>query len=187
MSRLGATRTMAGNNELRRWRGLRGARHHRIGRSPLIVRDGVVMDSRLAMQVTVGDYFAQHRAGHEGECVLQVVDAATETVRRHNLILAMMEADGVLLVRHPKTQTMYSSGWRPASVNACTAGAAVKSTHITGEGGDLYDPEGKLDAWCLMHQDKLQEVGLWLEDPQSTVRWCHLDRKQRANRIFKIK
>ena len=141
----------------------------------------------LAPQVSVGDYFAQHRAGHESECSVSVVENAVETVRRHNLLLARMFDDGVELKRCPVSRTLYASGWRPAQVNACTTGAACHSTHITGEGGDLYDPDGKLDAWCMSHQDVLQEIGLWLEHPDSTVHWCHTDRKQRANRVFTIK
>lgn len=139
------------------------------------------------MQVTLEDYFAQHRVGHESECTPAVIEAATETVLRHNLLLAAMVADGVSMTVNPITKTMYSSGWRPEAVNAGTLGAAIHSTHITGFGGDLYDPLGHLDAWCMDNQDKLAEIGLWLEHPDSTPHWCHTDRRLRINRVFRIK
>lgn len=125
------------------------------------------------MKVTIEDYFAQHIAGHEAECTDEIRANAAATVRRDNLLLAAMDADGVVLVPCPATGTMYTSGWRPPAVNASTPGAARRSTHLTGEGSDKHDPHGQLDRWCIENQDKLAEFGLWLEHPNYTKLWNH--------------
>jgi hypothetical protein len=67
-----------------------------------------------------------------------------------------------------------SSGWRPPQVNAATPGAAKRSLHMTCEAVDLEDEDGQLDDWCLDNLEVLQEIGLWLESPAATRRWCHL-------------
>lgn len=67
-----------------------------------------------------------------------------------------------------------SSGWRPPSINAKTKNAAKKSNHTMGLACDFQDKDGKLDAWCLKNLNKLAELGLWLESPDNTIGWCHL-------------
>jgi hypothetical protein len=67
-----------------------------------------------------------------------------------------------------------TSGWRPPQVNAATPGAAKRSLHMTCEAVDLEDEDGQLDDWCLDNLEVLQEIGLWLEHPSATRRWCHL-------------
>jgi hypothetical protein len=80
---------------------------------------------------------------------------------------------------HPKV----SSGYRPAAINK-KAGGAKMSTHLVCSGIDLYDPDGMLAAKMLDHLDLLEECGLWLENPEHTPGWTHLDIKQRKNRVF---
>lgn len=82
-----------------------------------------------------------------------------------------------------------TSGWRPESYNKSVKGA-TKSAHIMGMAVDFRDSDGALDAFCveLDKQGKLKEWGLWLEHPDATAGWCHLDIKPRGNRktnIFK--
>lgn len=85
-----------------------------------------------------------------------------------------------LLVPLNKLRTKYglplkiSSGWRPPSLNSKVKGAAPKSNHQKGLACDFFDPEGKLDAWCMQNLDFLEEIGLWLEHPDATPKWCHL-------------
>jgi hypothetical protein len=67
-----------------------------------------------------------------------------------------------------------SSGWRPQAINAALANASPRSKHLSCEAIDLEDPEGALDAWCLRNLDALEAVGLWLEHPDATPGWCHL-------------
>ena len=80
-----------------------------------------------------------------------------------------------------------SSGWRPAELNATVPGAAKTSKHITGDAIDLVDKDGKLKEWCVFNQDKLELLGLYMEDPASTPTWVHLQQlpPKSGKRIFK--
>lgn len=80
-----------------------------------------------------------------------------------------------------------SSGWRPPSINAATAGAAKRSNHMIGNACDFKDTDGKLDEWCLANLKLLEEFGLWLEHPDATKGWCHVQQvpPKSGNRVFK--
>lgn len=75
------------------------------------------------------------------------------------------------LYRKPMT---VSSGWRPPSLNATVAGAAKKSNHMLGLACDFRDLDGGLDEFCVNNQDILEACGLYLEAPEKTPNWCHL-------------
>ena len=98
----------------------------------------------------------------------------------------MVDKANELLTRFGETRKV-NSGWRPASINKATVGAAPKSKHMTCEAIDFEDKDGSLDAWCLENLDVLQEIGLWLEHPDSTPNWCHLQTlaPRSGNRVFK--
>lgn len=90
------------------------------------------------------------------------------------------------LLRHkcgiPFTVT---SGYRPANVNA-SAGGAKKSAHLTCEAIDIADSTKRLKDWILMNVDVLEELDLYMEDPDKTATWVHLQTRRTKNRIFKI-
>lgn len=48
-----------------------------------------------------------------------------------------------------------------------------KSKHLVGAAVDIFDPDQKLQKWCLDHQKELAEIGLWMEDFKYTKNWCH--------------
>lgn len=56
------------------------------------------------------------------------------------------------------------------------------SSHRQGKGVDVYDPHNRLDAWLESFEAndgsganrKLEEHGLYREDPKATHTWCHL-------------
>jgi len=73
-----------------------------------------------------------------------------------------------------ETDLVVSSGYRPEAINAAVKGAAKRSNHIACLAVDLHDPDGALDTWCLENQKALELCGLWLEHPDSTPNWCHL-------------
>jgi hypothetical protein len=91
-----------------------------------------------------------------------------------------------LLERFGETRKV-NSGWRPASINKSTVGAAPKSKHMECLAIDLEDKDGSLDAWCLENLEVLQEIGLWLESPESSPGWCHIQivPPRSGNRVFK--
>lgn len=82
-----------------------------------------------------------------------------------------------------------NSGWRPPAVNANTANASKTSLHMTARAVDLEDKDGRLDAWCMsdLGQAQLKDIGLWLEHPDFTPNWCHLQMipPGSGNRVFR--
>ncbi len=67
-----------------------------------------------------------------------------------------------------------SSGYRPPAINAATPGAAKYSHHMMLLACDFRDADESLDKWCLSHLDVLEKCGLYLEHPDATKGWCHL-------------
>lgn len=79
---------------------------------------------------------------------------------------------------------LVTSGYRPGRYNV-QAGGAPNSAHLTCEACDFADPEGLLDEFCSKNTKLLDSCGLWLEHPDSTPGWTHLDIRARKNRIFR--
>jgi hypothetical protein len=67
-----------------------------------------------------------------------------------------------------------TSGFRTPEINASIPNAAKRSKHMIGAAVDLDDADGKLDAWCMSHQEILKKLGLHLEHPSATKGWTHL-------------
>lgn len=84
-----------------------------------------------------------------------------------------MSAAGVVFPTNPATNCGVSGklygGFRP---QACTIGAR-RSNHKEGLAVDLFDPNSKIDAWCMTHLDVLEECGIWIEHPEKTDGWSH--------------
>ncbi|TXH47614.1 MAG: hypothetical protein E6Q97_26810 [Desulfurellales bacterium] len=78
------------------------------------------------------------------------------------------------------------SGWRPRVINEKVGGSS-RSYHLVGRAIDIADPLGGLGIILSQNPEKLRAHQLWLEDPQKTKTWIHLDngiRKDRESRIF---
>lgn len=95
-----------------------------------------------------------------------------------------------LLEKLNKFRTLYgksmicTSGYRPGNYNTA-AGGAKKSSHMLCMAADFRDTDGSLDAWCMQHIDKLNEIGLYLEHPDATPGWCHLQTRKTKNNPFR--
>lgn len=80
---------------------------------------------------------------------------------------------GIVCQINPTTGTSVSGetlgGFRPQG----TAIGAPRSNHKEGLAVDRYDPDGRLDAWCIANLDVLRQVGIWLEHPDATPGWAH--------------
>lgn len=76
-----------------------------------------------------------------------------------------------------------SSGYRPGHYNS-DVGGAKNSPHITCEACDFHDVDGSLDQWCQDNEDVLVQCGLYLESPEQTPGWCHLQIRPTRNRVF---
>lgn len=96
----------------------------------------------------------------------------------------------LLLIALNKLRTAYgkpmvvTSGYRPAAFNSA-AGGAKKSAHMSCQAADFRDSSGELKKWCVDNIHLLEEFGLYLEHPDHTPTWCHLQIRPTKNRIFK--
>jgi hypothetical protein len=79
-----------------------------------------------------------------------------------------------------------TSGYRPGSFNK-VAGGAARSGHISCEAIDIADPDGSIDLLIMNNLNVLEECGLYLEHPDATPGWSHLQTRQplSGNRVFR--
>lgn len=93
-------------------------------------------------------------------------------LERVNDLTAYLLDKGVLFQINPATGSGVSGqtfgGFRPQS---CHQGAP-NSSHKTGQGVDLYDPQDDIDG--AIDDDTLTKFGLFREAPSATRTWCHL-------------
>lgn len=125
--------------------------------------------------ITLADYYMGRDLTFPDQLTDILRSNAQITVERANQLLfrAGMQRD-------------VNSGWRPAEVNATVKNAAKSSKHITCQAIDIGDDDDALDAWCMSHQHILAEIGLWMEHPSATPRWCHVQivAPKSGNRVF---
>ena len=112
--------------------------------------------------ITVDEYLGQHLAGHEQELTDEIRANAEIICGRANQLIAAFGEDRGL-----------RSGWRPAAVNHA-AGGAMRSKHMLGQAIDVEDDDGLLDAFCKQNVGLLEQLGLWLEAPEYTELWTHI-------------
>lgn len=64
---------------------------------------------------------------------------------------------------------------------------AMGSSHLYGAAVDIGDADGKLKAWLKANPNKLVECALWMESPEYTKSWCHLQiyAPNSFNRVFR--
>ncbi len=112
--------------------------------------------------ITIEQYWMGRDKRYQQDMSQEIRDNAILLVSRVNKLLEIMGKE-----------TNVNSGWRPATVNK-QVGGSLKSNHITGKAIDLNDDDGSIDEWCMNNLKELEKVGLWLEHPSKTPRWCHL-------------
>lgn len=114
-------------------------------------------------------------SAYAGEVTAGLRTNAAKTVDRVNLLLERAAAEGIEPAIDAKSASQVASGWRPRAVNEATSNAAKSSTHIVGLAVDLRDtPDRDLARWCCRNLGELEELGLYMEDPQWTPTWVHL-------------
>jgi len=126
--------------------------------------------------ITLQDYFNRRDKQYKADLSTQVCISAAKLLDKVNPLLDMFgEKRGC------------NSGWRPKTLQMEINPRAPNSKHITGDAIDIEDRDGKLKEWCVFNQDKLEALGLYMEDPASTPTWVHLQQlpPKSGNRIFK--
>lgn len=124
--------------------------------------------------ITLSQYWMDRDHAYPDQLTSEIKINAAETVTLVNWLLECAEESGVVPGTNPQTGTAVSSGWRPAAVNSAAHGA-THSKHMTAQACDIRDtPDRVLAQWCLAHTDKLREIGLWMERPQWTPTWIHV-------------
>lgn len=121
--------------------------------------------------ITVDEYLMGRKSG----LTFELMENAIHTVE---LVNELLEVSGF--------DRKVTSGYRTPEANAA-AGGARKSNHMTCKACDLEDKDGKLDEWCFNNQIQLSKIGLYLEHPDATKGWCHLQTvaPKSGNRVFK--
>ena len=110
-------------------------------------------------------------------------DEYTKTVS-DNLDLLLNVMNGISLVYG--RPMICTSGWRPAQINAATAGAAPHSKHMLGLACDIKDDDGILMRWVISNLDLMQKLGVFFEDFRWTPGWVHfqLGPPDSGHRVF---
>ncbi len=137
--------------------------------------------------ITLAHYFRGFERSHGLQLGTDLRTNAARTVDLANRLLVLAKGAGVTLEQIQGTDSIVTSGWRPADYNATVKGAKLRSLHITCEAIDLHDPDGDLDEWLMASADiVLKDLGLWLEHPAATKGWAHVQTRppKSGRRVF---
>jgi hypothetical protein len=122
--------------------------------------------------VSAEDYFGQWIT--HPDVTAEVMAAVRDFLPLVNDLLQICIDGGVVLEINPRTKTYVAGetygGFRPST---CPQGAPA-SSHKVGRGVDIYDPHNELDGFLMLHQKLLKDRGLFIENPDVTIHWCHL-------------
>lgn len=104
-----------------------------------------------------------------------------DPIKEANAIELLRRVNGLLFELGIKADI--TSGYRPGHWNK-KAGGSEKSAHLSCEAIDLKDNFGKIKEAITI--ELLKKYDLYMEHPDSTVGWCHLQsRKTRSGkRVF---
>lgn len=120
--------------------------------------------------ITLKEFYMGRDATHASELTDEIRSNALVTVERANKLLALyVEATGDARPRR------VNSGWRPPAVNTAIGGAR-RSNHTLGRAIDIADASRALKRWLVTPagQVALIECGLWMEHPDATPTWVHV-------------
>ena len=134
--------------------------------------------------ITLNQYVGIHRASPDWTPTCE--QNAIKLLAACCALEVEMANDGVTFPDNPRTKNGISGdaygGFRPQN---CPIGAS-NSAHKTGEAVDRYDHNGKIDQWCVSHQERLAFHGIYLEHPSATQGWSHWTKRapKSGNRVF---
>lgn len=67
-----------------------------------------------------------------------------------------------------------TSGVRSRADQARINPSQPGSAHTRAGAADILDLDGRIDAFCVANLPLLEKLGLYLEEPTRTPRWCHV-------------
>lgn len=121
--------------------------------------------------ITLAQYVGPHYASPDWTPARRA--NAEDLLKRCAALEAEMVRAGVEFPDNPATGSGVSGqtfgGFRPQN---CPQGAPG-SSHKEGRAVDRYDPRGQIDAWVMIHQDRLEAHGLYIEHASATPGWSH--------------
>lgn len=126
--------------------------------------------------ITMDMYLGTFPKRYRNEYSVDIFNSATDLLARVNALLKDLFPD--------RTEYHVNSGWRPREYNRSVGGAG-RSWHIVGKAVDIAD-DGTIDAHLLINPSLLSKHGLWLEHPNYTPGWTHLDTGDRLPREVQI-
>jgi len=127
------------------------------------------------LSLTLESYLMGRDKVYPEEFNLEKKMAALDLIKRVNNLLKALRIDCPAV----------TSGWRPLAVNL-RAGGTKRSLHMTCRAVDLADSTGSFKAKILTEPEHLLDFGLWLEHPDSTPGWAHLDTGIRDHRLVRV-
>jgi hypothetical protein len=123
--------------------------------------------------ITLAQYYMGRDQAYAEELTLAVARNAAQLLAAVNTLLRCAADDGVEPLADASGSCV-ASGWRPQKVNDRTSNAGKRSPHIWGQAIDPRDhPDRRLARWSLRNLDRLEGLGLYMEDPRWTPSWVH--------------
>ena len=74
-------------------------------------------------------------------------------------------------------------GYRDESLNK-KVGGSLTSPHLLGLAADFVDKDGSLALWFMNNTHVLRELNLFMENPQKTLGWVHLQTRKCSQTVF---
>jgi zinc D-Ala-D-Ala carboxypeptidase len=99
-------------------------------------------------------------------------------INLYNLLIALNKFRAIYGI-----PMIVTSGYRTPEHNVAIGGAK-NSAHCLCMAADFADKDRSLCNWILRNESILEQCGLWMEDPDVTTTWVHLQIRPTINRIF---
>jgi len=130
------------------------------------------------VKLTIEDYKMGRDKQYPTEWTADIEKAAQDLLNRINGLLIDLKWDKDVKI---------SSGWRPSAINSGVAGAAKKSSHMTGQACDLLDDKDQTLGKSITIE-LLTKWGLYMESLDHTKgkysNWTHIQTRPTKNRVF---